>query len=47
MLKLQIDLKICGTKIYRTDQMGEISVVVNNKGKIKVKKFIEQEKIIN
>ena len=28
-------------KIYRTDQNGEISIVVNNKGKIVIKKCIE------
>ena len=28
-------------EIYRTDKMGEISVMVNMKGNIKVKKFIE------
>ena len=31
-----------GCKIYRTDKMGEISISVNYKGKIKVKKFIKQ-----
>ena len=40
-------LKKCGTKIYRTDQMGEIMLNINTKGKIKVKKFIEQERLIN
>ena len=30
-----------GCKIYRTDKMGEISISVNYKGKIKVKKFIK------
>lgn len=34
------------SKIYRTDQMGEISININSKGKIKIKKFIEQEKLI-
>lgn len=28
-------------KIYRTDQMGEISITVNSKGKVSIKKFIE------
>ena len=28
-------------EIYRTDEMGEISIKVNNKGKIKVKKLIK------
>lgn len=30
-----------GCKIYRTDKMGEISISINYKGKIKVKKFIK------
>ena len=34
-------LENLGTKIYRTDQMGEISIMLNSKGKIKVKKFIK------
>ena len=29
-----------GTKIYRTDEDGEISIIVNRKGKVKIKKFI-------
>lgn len=29
-------------KIYRTDQMGEISITVNSKGIINIKKFIEK-----
>lgn len=33
-------LKIYGTKIYRTDEMGEISIIVNSKGKIKLKKIL-------
>lgn len=36
-------LKNLGSKIYRTDQMGEISIVINNSGRIQVKKFIVQE----
>ncbi len=32
------------TNIYRTDKMGEITIIVNSKGKIKVKKFLKQEK---
>lgn len=28
-------------KIYRTDQMGEISIIINRKGIINIKKFIE------
>ena len=33
-------LQNCGCKIYRTDEMGEIFITVNNKGIIKTKKFI-------
>ena len=40
-------IKNCGARIYRTDQMGEIVLSINWNGKIKVKKFIEQEKMIN
>ena len=29
-------LKANGTKVYRTDQNGEISIIVNNKSKIKI-----------
>ena len=29
-----------GTKIYRTDEDGEISIIVNRKGKVKIKKLI-------
>ena len=36
-----------GCKIYRTDQIGEITIVVDKNGRIKVKKFIEYEKIID
>lgn len=28
-------------KIYRTDEMGEISISINNKGKIRIKKFLK------
>lgn len=31
-----------GTKVYRTDQMGEISIVIDRNGKIKVKQFINE-----
>ena len=31
-------LKNFGAKIYRTDIMGEISIIVNQKGKIRIKK---------
>ena len=34
-------IKKSGTKIYRTDQNGEISIIVNNKNKIRIKEFIE------
>lgn len=34
-------LQKIGSKIYRTDEDGEISVIIDNKGKIKVKKFID------
>lgn len=30
-----------GSKIYRTDEMGEILINVTKKGKVKVKKFIK------
>ena len=30
-----------GVNIYRTDQLGEITIKVTSKGKITVKKFIE------
>ncbi len=33
-------LENIGSKIYRTDKMGEISIMVNSKGKIKIEKFI-------
>ena len=33
-----------GTHIYRTDQMGEISIVIGNKGNIKIDSLIEKEK---
>ena len=34
-------LENIGSKIYRTDKMGEISIMVNRKGKIKIKKHIK------
>ena len=34
-------LENIGAKIYRTDKMGEISIMVNSKGKIKIKKHIK------
>ena len=33
-----------GTHIYRTDQMGEVSIVIRNKGNIKIDSLIEKEK---
>lgn len=38
-------LKENGTKIYRTDESGEISIIVNKKGRIiKIQKYIAQNK---
>ena len=34
-------LENIGSKIYRTDKMGEISIMVNSQGKIKIKKHIK------
>ncbi len=34
-------LEKAGTKIYRTDKMGEIILQINKKGRIKIKKLIE------
>ena len=34
-------LQNIGSKIYRTDKMGEISIIVSSKGKIKIKKHIK------
>ena len=41
MKEYQKDQKIYGAKIYRTDEDGEISITVSNKGKIKVNEFIK------
>lgn len=30
-----------GSKIYRTDEMGEITIRVTNRGKIRIEKFLE------
>ena len=30
-----------GSKIYRTDEMGEITINVTKKGRIRVEKFLE------
>ena len=35
-------LEKVGTKIYRTDKMGEISIVIDNKERIKIKKFLNK-----
>ena len=37
-------LKIIESKIYRTDESGEITLNIDKKGKIKIKKFIKEEK---
>jgi len=29
-------------KIYRTDIMGEIEIIIDKKGKIKIEKFIDK-----
>ena len=34
-------LESLGTKIYRTDESGEISILVNKKGKFKLQEFIK------
>jgi competence protein ComEC len=34
-------LKNSGSKIYRTDKFGEISVIVDSKGRIKIEKFVQ------
>lgn len=34
-------LERIGTKIYRTDENGEISIIVNNKGNVKAREFIK------
>ena len=34
-------LELINTKIYRTDNSGEITIIVNKKGRIKVKEFIK------
>lgn len=41
---LQIDLEDYGIDVYRTDISGEISMIVNYTGKIKLKKHIKQMK---
>lgn len=34
-------LENLGSKVYRTDKNGEVSVIVNNQGKVRVKKILE------
>ena len=34
-------LELINSRIYRTDKMGEITIVANKKGKIKIRKFIK------
>lgn len=41
MKMLLKDYRLCGVKVYRTDTDGEISILVDKKGRIKIKKFIE------
>ena len=41
MMKFQKDCKNIGIKVYRTDENGEINLIVDKKGKIKLKVFIE------
>ena len=38
-------LKTSGVEIYRTDEMGEIEININRKGKINIKKYIEEKQI--
>lgn len=38
-------LKRYGTKIYRTDQMGEITLEIDKNGNIKIKKHVKQENV--
>ena len=40
-------LKECNVIIYRTDECGEIAIVVNSKGKVKVHKFISSQQKSN
>ncbi|MBQ9658124.1 MAG: hypothetical protein IJV31_05075 [Clostridia bacterium] len=40
-------LENLGSQIYRTDKNGEIMLNIDSKGRLKYKKFIEQEKLIN
>jgi len=34
-------LKICGIKIFRTDQLGEIDLFIDSQGKIKINKLLK------
>jgi len=35
------NLKKVGSKVYRTDEGGEISIVIDKKGRIKIRRFLE------
>lgn len=49
MLMYCNDFKIYGTKIYRTDETGETSIIVNNYifKKVKIKTCINLTKTVN
>lgn len=34
-------LKLIGTKIYRTDKDGEITIIIDRKGRMKIKKYCD------
>ena len=36
-------IKDLGAHIYRTDQMGEISIVIGNRGNVKINSFIKNK----
>ena len=40
MMECLKGLKTYGTKVYRTDEDGEIVITINKKGRIKVRKTI-------
>lgn len=40
MMEYLKGLKIYGTKVYRTDENGEIVITINKKGRIKIRKTI-------
>jgi len=37
-------LKKIGSRIYRTDKMGEISIALDNKGRIRIEKIMDSKK---